>query len=53
MSSRTLCVSAMPKGAWALLAAFLVLAAAGPALAAEGDQPDWLAMGVGLLGGLA
>jgi len=42
-----------PVGLIALIAAFLVLVTAGPAFAADTDQPDWLAMGVGLFGGLA
>ncbi len=53
MNSRILNLPRLPIGICALFAAFLVLVVAAPALAADETQPDWLAMGVGLFGGLA
>jgi len=53
MFSRNLFAARLPTRAYALLAGFLLLMIAGPALGADAAQPDWLAMGVGLFGGLA
>ena len=53
MNSKTITLPRLPIGLAALFAAFLVVVTAVPALAADEAQPDWLAMGVGLFGGLA
>ena len=53
MLSRDLWRSRSSTLAGLVVVVVLVLAMARPAFAAEGTSPDWLAMGVGLLGGLA
>jgi len=53
MNLGNLSPSRLPVGARILLCGALALLVAGPALAADDQAPNWLAMAIGLFGGLA